>query len=85
METISAEVVDTGSKRDAQGRKLAVKRERSALVAAYERSGLTQKAFAQKEGVNFSTFAGWLKRHRDKHPFTEVKLPTARPPLEGKR
>ena len=43
METIGAELVDTGAKRDGRGRRLAVREEAQAALAAYESSGLTQR------------------------------------------
>ena len=54
------------------------------MISAYERSGMTQKAFAQREGIKFCTFAGWLRRNRQqnlvpKQPaFTEVRLSETR-------
>jgi hypothetical protein len=83
METIAAELVDTGAKRDGRGRRLAARREREAVIAAYEGSGLTQREFAQREGIKFFTFTGWLKRHRRPvaaAAFAQVKLgPPCRP------
>ena len=80
MKLITTEVVDTGEKKDGQGRRLIKAEERAALIAEYERSGLTQKAFAQREGIKFSTFTAWLLRYRQqgatagKPAFTEVRL-----------
>jgi hypothetical protein len=77
METIAAELLDTGAKRDGRGRRLALRREREAVIAAYERSGLTQREFAQREGIKFFTFVGWLKRQRAASPgpaFVQVKM-----------
>lgn len=82
METITTELVETGAKRDARGRRLAARREREAVMAAYEKSGLTQREFAQREGIKFFTFTGWLRRHQKtavKRSFAEVKM-AARPP-----
>lgn len=64
MKTIAAEVVDRGEKQDARGRRIARAEERAALVEAYEKSGLTQRAFAEREGVKYCTFTAWLGRHR---------------------
>jgi DNA-binding transcriptional regulator YiaG len=55
MKMIAAELIDTGEKRDARGRKLMKAQHRTALLAAYRQSGLTQKAFAAREGVSYST------------------------------
>ena len=56
--------------------------EREALVRAYPESGLTQKAFAKKEGVKYSTFVSWVQAQRRQRPrpklgFTELTLPRA--------
>jgi hypothetical protein len=84
METISAELVDTGAKRDGRGRRLAVRRECEAMITAYERSGMTQREFSQREGIKFHTFTGWLKRYRPEKPkpaFARVKIATRAPEL----
>lgn len=78
MESIATEIVETGEKRDTRGRRLAVQRHREAMIAAYQRSGLTQRAFAQREGIGFFRFVAWLKRHRQqrgKSDFVEVNVP----------
>ena len=64
MRSISTEVVDNGPKRDSRGRRVSDQARRAALLAAYDRSGLTQKAFAQREGVNVHTFVSWLQQRR---------------------
>jgi hypothetical protein len=51
MMTITTELVDTGAKRDGRVRRIATTEEREALVAQYHESGLTQKAFAEREGM----------------------------------
>ena len=85
MNIITTEIVDSGEKKDARGHKLITAKARAAMIAAYEQSGLTQKAFAAREGVRFSTFTAWLRRHRQQaagsaNPaFTELRLPTVRP------
>lgn len=83
METLTTELVETGEKRDRRGRRLALAQTRTAAVAAYERSGLTQAAFAQREGIKFHTFTHWLRVERARKPtspaFAEVKLGPARP------
>ena len=88
METITTEVVDTGEKRDRRGRRLALAKERAKWIEEYERSGLTQRAFAQREGIRFFTFTAWLKRHRQRRverSFAEVAVARPKPavvPLE---
>jgi hypothetical protein len=79
MEAIAAELVETGAKKDPRGRRLAVRDEAKAAVAAYERSGLTQREFAKLEGIKFFTFTGWILRYRraEKPAFAQVRI--ARP------
>lgn len=62
MGTIETELIE--KKRDERGRKLTARSEREALVRAYQHSGLTQKAFAQREGIKFPTFVSWLQELR---------------------
>ena len=64
MEPISAEVVDDKQKRDTRGRRIVAAERRAELLAAYDAGGLTQRAFARREGVNFHTLVGWLQRRR---------------------
>lgn len=59
MGTIATELIE--SKRDERGRRITPAAEREALVRAYRESGLTQKAFASREGVKYSTFVAWLQ------------------------
>mgnify|MGYP001548056552 CR=1 FL=1 len=79
-------LVDTGAKRDTRGRKIVTEAERAALIAAYQESGQTQRAFAQREGIQYSTFTAWLQGRRRAGEtagavapvkFTEVRLPRA--------
>jgi hypothetical protein len=50
MSTITAEVVDTGEKRDARGRRVTPGARRRQLVQAYRGGGLTMADFARREG-----------------------------------
>ena len=78
MEAIATEIVETGEKRDLSGRRLALHRQRATMIAAYQKSGLTQRAFAEREGIGFHRFVAWLKRHRQqrgKNGFVEVNVP----------
>ena len=86
MATITAELVTTEEKRDARGRKLIGPARREAILAAYARSsGLTQRDFAQREGVSYHTLTMWLAQRRKEIPpakpplvrFTEVAMPAA--------
>lgn len=82
MMSITTELIDTGAKRDGRGRRIATAEEKEAMVAQYRESGLTQKAFAQREGLKFSTFASWLQGRRcgdrpgRKVRFTELAAPS---------
>ena len=80
MGTIATELMET--KRDERGRRITPAAEREALVRAYRESGLTQKAFAKKEGVKYPTFVSWVQeqRRRSAKPkvgFTELTVPRA--------
>jgi transposase-like protein len=51
MESNEIELVDNGEKRDLVGRRIVSREERERLLAAYDESGLTQRAFARGEGI----------------------------------
>jgi transposase-like protein len=80
MVTTTTELVDTGEKRDGRGRRISSAEQRAQAVAAWRGSGLTMAGFARREGVEYSTFAGWVlkagrKRPAAKRPrFAEVRL-----------
>ena len=80
-----AEVVDVGEKRDTRGRRVLPRAERRRLIAAFRTSGMTMAAFARREGLNYSTVAGWVYRDNPKSTesttkraieFAQVQLPT---------
>ena len=80
-----AEVVDVGEKRDTRGRRVLPRVERRRLIAAFRTSGMTMAEFARREGLNYSTLAGWVYRDNPrsaesttKHAieFAQVQLPT---------
>ena len=75
MEMVTAEILDGGEKRDTRGRKIADGARRAEVVTAYAASGLTQKAFARQEGVNYHTLVAWLGRERRAAP----ALPATQP------
>jgi len=60
---------------------------RAALVREYKASGLTQAAFARREGLRNSTFAYWVlqsvKAEAAKRPieFTQLRLPEVAAPM----
>lgn len=62
--TTDTELIEDGHKRDGRGRRIAEPRRREEIVAGYAGSGLTQKAYARREGVNYHTLVAWLGRSR---------------------
>jgi len=89
---MEAEFVGNGSRRASGGRRIAGDGERARLLEAYDASGLTQRAFAEREGVAYGTFVSWLKQRRQRRRggiapagavFHEVTMPPSPPaPLE---
>ena len=81
MNAISAEVVETGDRRDTRGRKRVTAERREKLLAAWRMSGKTMAAFARAEGISYPTMAGWASRANktstDSAPFTfaQVQVP----------
>lgn len=76
--TAETELIDTGEKRDALGRRRTPADRRAELLVAFRQSGLTQKAFALREGLTYTTFCCWAQAERRKG-----KLPVA--PVGRKR
>lgn len=78
--TTTTELIDTGEKRDRRGRRISNLERRAEAVQAWRGSGLTMAAFARREGIEYSTFAGWVlkagrQRPRAKRPrFAEVRV-----------
>lgn len=55
METFTrTELVEDGAKRDKRGRRLMSAERVKELLSEYDRSGLTQAAFARSAGVKYS-------------------------------
>ena len=93
MKETMTEVVDDGSRPDRLGRVRTPRTRREELLTEYERSGLSQAAFARRAGVRYPTFAHWVqqRRHSGKTAgelpaaasgtarFVELRLPSARP------
>ena len=50
METLRTEVIEEGAKRDRRGRRILPPERIEALVSEFRASGLTQAAFARREG-----------------------------------
>jgi len=85
------ELLDTGEKRDRRGRRISPAERRAEAVQAWRASGSTMAAFARREGLAYSTFAGWVLKAARKRPmvkrprFAEVQLgamPATPAPLE---
>jgi transposase-like protein len=80
MVTTTTELIDTGEKRDQRGRRLSQVERRAEAVTAWRGSGQTMAAFARREGLAYSTFAGWVlkaARHRavaKRTGFAEVRV-----------
>jgi transposase-like protein len=72
--TATTELVETGEKRDTLGRRRTPAERRAELLKAYRASGLTQSAFAKREGLRYSTFCTWAQAERE-----AGRLPMAQP------
>ena len=46
--------------------------ERRAKIASCQESGLTAKAWCKKEGINYQTYLGWLKRFKKRNAASQV-------------
>jgi transposase-like protein len=86
MGTTQALLVETGEKRDGCGRRISALDRRAELVADYRQSGLTMAAYARRESLAYSTFAGWVMKSAVRGSggiapvrFAEVRLPMALP------
>lgn len=64
METTPTEVIIQERARDGRGHRLYTDGRRAEFIAAYQSSGLTQVAFARREGIKYSTFTSWLQGRR---------------------
>jgi transposase-like protein len=53
---------------DTKGRVRTSKEQRCNILAGFERSGVSAAEFAKQSGIKYSTFAGWLQRHRRSKP-----------------
>ncbi len=89
MEAIEAEVLDSG-RRDTRGRRVVSEQEWNQRLEEYDKSGLTQKAFARREGINVHTLVAWLGRRRKRAAvgrqaqpvrFRELSLSSSSPSL----
>jgi transposase-like protein len=74
-----AEVVDDGRRTDRQGRVHTPRSRREELLAEYDRSGMSQAAFARRAGVRYPTFAHWVQERRRGSGAAEAEPPAASP------
>ena len=58
------EVVDDERRPDRLGRVRTPRTRREELLAEYDRSGLSQAAFARRAGMRYATFAHWVQERR---------------------
>lgn len=72
MDSIEAEVLTESGKRDGKGRRIIGKDEQERLLCLYDESGLTQREFCRREGINYHTFVAWLGRRRKGDGSSEV-------------
>jgi hypothetical protein len=61
---VATEVVDDGTRRGRDGRRYRTAHEREAILERLEASGLAQRAFAEREGIKYSTLLSWLHARR---------------------
>ncbi len=93
MNATMTEVVDDGRRPDRLGRVRTPRARREELLAEYERSGLSQAAFARRAGVRYPTFVHWVQERRragggaldapaasPSPRFVELRLPTTPSP-----
>ena len=59
---ITTELIDSGEQRDRRGRRMMPRSRRAEYVEAWRRSGMTQAAFARREGLRYPTFAHWVQQ-----------------------
>ena len=58
------EVVETDMRKDLRGRRYYNNKQIQNNFENYDKSDLTQRAFAVREGVSYSTLTTWLMRKR---------------------
>jgi transposase-like protein len=58
------ELIIEEHKHDTRGRRIADPQRKAQIVAGCATSGLTQKAYARREGINYHTLVAWLGQNR---------------------
>jgi len=61
-------------KQDRLGRVQIPKQKREAILAEYDRSGMSGQAFAKWAGITYSTFASWIQKRRGKEVIPKKKV-----------
>lgn len=61
-------------KQDRLGRVRIPKQKREAILAEYDRSGMSGQAFAKWVGITYSTFASWIQKRRGKEVIPKKKV-----------
>jgi transposase-like protein len=79
MNANMTEVVDDGRRPDRLGRVRTPRSRRQELLAEYDRSGLSQAAFARRAGVRYPTFAHWVQERRRTDGAAEAEAPAVSP------
>ena len=88
MKISALEVVETDMRKDLRGRRYYSSKQFQKNLENYDKSDLTHRAFAVREGVSYSTLTTWLMHRRYKvkeNPnFAEVALSKPRNRNESK-
>lgn len=61
-------------KQDRLGRVKIPKEKKEAILAEYDRSGMSGQAFAKWAGITYSTFASWIQKRRGKEVIPAKKV-----------
>jgi transposase-like protein len=77
------EVMADEGRRDSKGRVTMDGERRRALLDEFLASGLSQARFARKAGLTYSTFAGWVQKHRKHAASGGPTIPPARRSLKS--
>ncbi len=84
MEAITPEVIHREKKRDERGHYIYDEERKRRIMEGYDKSELTQKAYAKKEGIKYSTLISWLQGRRRANgqtkslmKFEELRMPVA--------
>ena len=77
----TTELVIDDSKRDRRGRRITSAARIGELLRAYAESGLTQAAFARREGLSASTFAYWVQSRHARGTASQLPAPTGSKPV----